>query len=49
MIQRRGGLIHPFAQTFQIVYAYRGVQYVHCAMHKCIMVKLGGRGETKNT
>jgi len=24
----------------------RGVQYVHCVMHKCIMVKLGG---TKNT
>ena len=20
----------------------RGVQYVHCVMHKCIMVKLGG-------
>ena len=24
----------------------RGVQYVHCVMQKCIMVKLG---ETKNT
>jgi len=24
----------------------RGVQYMHCVMHKCIMVKLGG---TKNT
>ena len=22
--------------------AHRGVQYVHCAMHKCIMVKVGG-------
>ena len=21
---------------------FRGVQYVHCVMHKCIMVKLGG-------
>ena len=21
----------------------RGDQYVHCAMHKCIMVKVGGR------
>ena len=20
----------------------RGVQYVHCVMHKCIMVKVGG-------
>jgi len=25
----------------------RGVQYVHCVMHKCIMVKLGW--ETKST
>ena len=22
--------------------AIRGVQYVHCVMHKCIMVKAGG-------
>ena len=21
----------------------RGVQYVHCVMHKCIMVKVGGK------
>jgi len=25
---------------------FRGVQYVHCMMRKCIMVKVG---ETKNT
>jgi len=24
------------------LYRLRGVQYVHCLMHKCIMVKLGG-------
>jgi len=24
-----------------------GVQYVHCVMHKCIMVKLGGKRENK--
>jgi len=24
----------------------RGIQYMHCVMHKCIMVKV--RGETKN-
>jgi len=22
---------------------YRGVQYVYCVMHKCIMVKIGGK------
>ena len=25
-----------------LFYSIRGVQYVHCVMHKCIMVKLGG-------
>ena len=25
------------------VLAIRGVQYVHCVMHKCIMVKVGGK------
>jgi len=25
---------------------FRGVQYVHCVMHKCIMVKLGGKRKT---
>ena len=24
-----------------------GVQYVHCVMHKCIMVKLGGKRKTR--
>ena len=24
----------------------RGVQYLHCVMHKCIMVKLGGKQKT---
>ena len=24
----------------------RGVQHIHCVMHKCIMVKLGGKQET---
>src|SRR6218665_581199 len=24
----------------------RGVQYVHCVMHKCIMVKVGGKRNT---
>jgi len=24
----------------------RGVQYVHCVMHKCIMVKRGGKRKT---
>ena len=24
----------------------RGVQYVHCVMRKCIMVKLGGKRKT---
>src|SRR6218665_3725148 len=24
----------------------RGVQYMHCVMHKCIMVKLGGKRKT---
>src|SRR6218665_2654424 len=25
----------------------RGVQYVHCVMHKCIMVKLRGKRKTR--
>jgi len=25
----------------------RGVQYVHCVMHKCIMVKVGGKRNTR--
>ena len=25
-----------------IVVVVRGVQYVHCVIHKCIMVKVGG-------
>jgi len=24
-----------------------GVQYVHCVMHKCIMVKVGGKRNTR--
>ena len=27
------------------VFTRRGVQYVHCVMHKCIMVKVGGGKE----
>src|SRR6218665_2985677 len=26
---------------------YRGVQYVHWVMHKCIMVKVGGKRNTR--
>jgi len=31
------------------VYAcmYRGVQYMHYVMHKCIMVKVGGKRNTR--
>ena len=30
-----------------VPHTIRGVQYMHCVMHKCITVKAGG--ETKNT
>src|SRR6218665_335247 len=30
------------SDTFCSSLKTRGVQYVHCVMHKCIMVKLGG-------
>ena len=33
--------------TFAFDVKFRGVQYVHWVMHKCIMVKVGG--ETKYT
>src|SRR6218665_1740615 len=29
------------------VHACRGVQYVHWVMHKCIMVKVGGKRNTR--
>jgi len=29
------------------VHVHRGVQYVHWVMHKCIMVKVGGKIHTK--
>ena len=28
--------------TLHYITTHRGVQYVHCVMHKCILVKLGG-------
>ena len=31
-----------YAASFNV---YRGVEYVHCVMHKCIMVKLKGGNE----
>jgi len=31
--------------VMQGAYSKQGVQYVHCVMHKCIMVKVGGGNE----
>ena len=28
-------------------YIFRGLQYVHCVMHKCITVKVGGKNTRK--
>src|SRR6218665_3797704 len=27
--------------------SHRGIQYVHCVMHKCIMVKVGEKGKAQ--
>jgi len=41
----RRNKVNKFNHNFEI--NYRGVQaYVHCVMHKCIMVKLGGKRNT---
>ena len=38
--------IDQLALDFQMFLDYRGVQYVHWVMHKCIMVKVGGKRNT---
>ena len=41
------------AYLLQTIFRIRGIQDVHCVMHKCIMVKAGGnekhRKHVKNT
>src|SRR6218665_2763810 len=37
------GSYHPRPQQYQKTLYNRGVQYVHWVMHKCIMVKVGGK------
>jgi len=34
-----------FINQFKLI--SRGVQYVYCVMHKCIMVKVGGKRNTR--
>ena len=35
----------PLNRQFRVI--NRGVQYEHCVMHKCIMVKVGGKRKTR--
>src|SRR6218665_4031659 len=40
-----GHNLHQSAHNYAL--PSRGVQYVHCVMHKCIMVKVGGKNTRK--
>ena len=53
-IQHRAGNMAKFVvasreacDRAQNTTTYRGVQYVHWVMHKCIMVKVGGKRNTR--
>src|SRR6218665_1074192 len=39
--------VHKTYTADHLIQRCRGVQYVHCVMHKCIMVKLGGNEKHK--